>query len=68
MAKVVLKWTLETRNFDELKLQHSIHTTEYCNLCVLKCDIGCLKRSLCRADSYNEVYINKGVEEIKPWR
>ena len=70
MAEVILKWKIESKNFDELKStlpseSQKIIGVDHCKLCVLLAGkFNCIHRNVCRAISHNEVFINVKIEDI----
>jgi len=76
MATTILKWELESKNFDNLK-KEMIEDSDrgmvdyveknigdnHCKLCALASGPMCIKRSVCRIPE-NEVWINVEINEI----
>jgi len=69
MANTILKWELESKNYDEFLANYTkedikiLRIRGHCDVCVLQSGMMCIKRSVCRKPQ-NEIWINKNITEI----
>ena len=77
MAKVTLKWKLESKNFTNLKAEMIADGDEgtknyidthigdnHCKMCVLAQGMMCINRDVCMIPQ-DEIWINKSIKEVK---